>query len=584
MALPYPINSSQTDCLSPLDDQLMDAIREDLEYLDTLLSLGTNIFTWNVNGSLIALDSYKGAVDTTVNYKQFTPTKLKVAMKKSGTSGSAKFDILKHTLCSVPITAIAHEGSFSTQAIARVGSSLATQSIAQHVSTISTQSISRAKSAQNVQSIINVGGNLWRYNFSAPLDDDWNPKNDRATVIRNFSGTSLYATFAGCTAGGNNGTFAILEVNQSGYGSIVVSNASGVAQTSAAGTAELCLWSYNQLNPIDTNFLRTGNVSPTYFQCTFAAHTTGANNGAFIPYKINQSGNNIWVYNQTGAAQAGVAGTVNPNLWRYNYLSSVDTTHYVATEFATFASHSSGANNGGFLVWLVNDSGNNIVVYNDSGTAQAGVAGNAQSLRWIIAATSPMTGVIGVGDYVILASHTNPANDGEYFSVKLVDTAASNNIVIYNVSGVAQAGVAGTVATWKKIVSFSTDQSALFTTDSYVQFSGCPDGDYNVNPMKFPYEVFEVNKGGGSNYNIIIEEISGGVQLSPAGFVIMEAKSIFDSELELEADTTSLEGDMWIGDEYTNFVGGAIEDGKLLGFYFKEMMLGDPEDFSAVLY
>ena len=40
MPLPYPISASQTDAQSPVDDNLMDSIRLDLDYLSSLFSGG----------------------------------------------------------------------------------------------------------------------------------------------------------------------------------------------------------------------------------------------------------------------------------------------------------------------------------------------------------------------------------------------------------------------------------------------------------------------------------------------------------------------------------------------------------------
>ena len=40
MALPYPIAPSQTDARSPVDDNLMDSIRLDLDYLDAVATQG----------------------------------------------------------------------------------------------------------------------------------------------------------------------------------------------------------------------------------------------------------------------------------------------------------------------------------------------------------------------------------------------------------------------------------------------------------------------------------------------------------------------------------------------------------------
>jgi len=407
--LPFPIAASQTDCQSPVDDNLMDSIRLDLEYLDTLLSLGTNIFNWNITGRLSRLRTYKGSIDTMVNYKEFLPTKLKVSIRKSGNSGDAIFDILKHTLTSIPITKIDNQMAFATQSIARVGAGDSTTSISNATPQIATQSITFAKAALSVGSIINVGTNLWRYNLTASPDSDW------------AIGDSVLVS--GCISGGNNGTFVILEINQSGFNDIVVSNAAGVAQLTASGSVQLQLMSYNYVNPV---------ISPYFFAASnrsavFTAHSSGLNNGIKTIYAINQAGNNIWVKNPTGVTQAGIAGAADSDAWSFNFAVAADATAYIVGETAATSGHTNPANNvANIAILLVNDGGNNLILVNNAGVAQGGAAGTVNTLRWIYTSLNPVTGTILVGDMVKMEGHVSANSNGNY-EVKQIDSSNSSN-------------------------------------------------------------------------------------------------------------------------------------------------------------
>jgi len=378
MALPYIINAAEVDAKSPITDSLMAGIKADLDYLDSIATGGSVLFQFNANGALKKARFYRAPVDTAVSFADFTPSICRAVLKKSGTSGLLKFDLRKLSRPKTPIIGIDHQFEGATQSIARLGSSISTQSIQRSIAQINTQSISFARSSLSIQSIINVGTNLWRYNFSGSvLDADY--------------AIGRFITVASATAGGNNGTFAIVEVNQSGFPSIVVSNASGVSQTSPAGTAQLQLMSYNFLNPVNADYVVGEDV-------LFASHTTGANNGRFPIYKTNELGNNILIYNQTGVVQAGVAGTSDCERWIFAYSSAVNATHYVIGENALLASHSSANNNGNKKIVDVNRAGNNLVIYNSNGVVQGGAAGNANSNRWIYALSTDPSSQVIVGD------------------------------------------------------------------------------------------------------------------------------------------------------------------------------------------
>ncbi|NBW80084.1 MAG: hypothetical protein EBR27_13950, partial [Betaproteobacteria bacterium] len=127
-----------------------------------------------------------------------------------------------------------------------------------------------------------------------------------------------------------------MEVNQSGFASVVISNPSGVAQTGAAGTAQLQLMSYNFTNPVSTEFV-AGE------QAVFASHTSANNNGTLTIYKINQSGNNIWVKKSNGVTQGAAAGTASVGRWVFVYSSAPATPDFTVGESAKMASHTNAA-------------------------------------------------------------------------------------------------------------------------------------------------------------------------------------------------------------------------------------------------
>jgi hypothetical protein len=128
------------------------------------------------------------------------------------------------------------------------------------------------------------------------------------------------------------------------------------------------------------------------------------------------------------------------------------------------------------------------------------------------------TGSISVGHNLFTTGHTSALNDGT-FDVKEINASAGTNLIIYNASGVVQAGVAGNVYTTRKLVKFASDQSATYTTDSYIEMAGTASSEYNYADTIAPFRVVEVNRGGGANYNVVVELATATAQANPAGFV-----------------------------------------------------------------
>ncbi len=527
MTLPFPIASSQTDARSPVDDNLMDSIREDLDFLDdALITSGSSAHSWNVNGPLNYLNGgIAKRLDMQFIYDAHQYAKCRAAQRVGG-AGETIFDIRYHSIPNTPIIGIEAQFYDLTTSIGQISPALATQSISRATPQLSTQSITRTKAALSVYSIVNVPGtNKWRYNLSAAPDADY---------VVGYS-----VLLASCTSGANNGTFVITEVNQDGHPSIVVTNASGVAQVGVAGTLNLQLFSYNQTNPVSSYF--SGMLKA-------ASHTSALNDSVALPiHAINSGGNNIVVPNAVGVTQGAAAGTCDQYHWSFNF-SSAAGADFVVGEYAHTASHTSSGNNTTALISAVNAGGNNIILYDFFMQVQAGIAGVVNTTRWkyTYVGNPGSNAAVAVGDRVIMSNHTNAANDGT-FTVVEVNRTTTDNIVVANRAGVAQAFSGGYATTEKKLVKFTADQSSVYSLDSFIDIQGSPDNYYNdEGPLdgKLPFQVFEVNRGGGSNYNVVIKSLLGGLVASPAGRVVLEGRSIFSVLPELS--TTAI-GNAYVG-------------------------------------
>lgn len=564
MALPRPIASTQTDAKSPIDDNLMDSLRINQEYLDTQITGGSALFDWNVNGKLGVATTLKGeALDTAIYFTEFSAGVCRAVLKKSGTGGKIKFDLRKVITPRTPITGIESLFIGSTQSVARVAGTIATQSIARTIASENTQSISYAKSTLNIQSITNLGNNLFKYNFTGSLLDSDYRIGDSILV-------------ASATDANNNGTFEIVEVNHSGIPSLVVVNASGVEQVGVAGTIELLLFSYNYTNPVNADIVVGENV-------LFSAHTSALNNGSKEVYKVNELGNNIWTYNSTGIEQVGVAGTADCERWVFAYSSSVIADHYVAGENALLASHTSGLNNGQKRIVEINRAGNNLIIYNPNGVVQGGAVGNASSNRWVYGfSTNPSTDV-SVNDKMFFTGHTNALNDG-IFTIVVVNIAASNNVVAYNQDGIAQAGVAGEGRHTYKKVKFSTDQSLVYAVgESLIEIENAVSVLYNRAQDKAQIPVLDVNYGGGSNFNVVIDGQDFPEQPTPSGFIAQEARSIFIAPPEQTISTVGNTSQRTIRLQSSNFKAGNILPSDTLYLYLMEVPEGNPQSLTVWL-
>lgn len=516
MALPYPIASTQTDAKSPIDQQLMDAIRLNQEHLDTEISniASGSPLTFKLNGPLYvyrALLNIGGGrkVDGAIITQSIQYSRARLYCKKGGTSGTTEVDVFRNLEINRPITSILSQYEGATQSIGRLGVALNTQSISIATPTINTQQITLPKVAQDIRSIVPVktqNGDRWLITFTGGtlLDSDYQQGD--------------YITIASTTNANNEGIFQIEQVNYDGLPSVVIDNPLGVLQTGTAGTGQLNIFEYTYLASVDSQFVAGEEV-------ILAGHTNPNNNGTFTIYKTNEAGNNIWIKNQNGVDQGGVAGTASCTRWVYSLSAPADDTHYIVGEKAEMSGHTSGSNNGKFFIRAVNNGGNNIYVSNTAGVSQGGAGGTINTLRWLYSMPTDPSTDITVGDIVKASGHTNSNNDGN-FDIKTVNRFAVNNLEIYNENGVAQAGIAGLLESALKIVSFDADYSSDFVVDkSKVLLEGVSS---SADETRLDFDVKEINRGV-AQFNIVIDAIGLTKQEAPAGRVVTEARSIFST-------------------------------------------------------
>lgn len=519
LILPFPINANRTDAKSPINQDLFDDLRLNQEFLcDQLGALGGGVvFEFKVNG-LLALSGVQDDIKLGRRYDSafvpsaFSPARARMYMEVGATSGKLKADAHYNVELNHPIIKIDHQMDLLTQDIARAGAGFATQAIARATPQIATQAINTFHATKNIEtiSILPSGNILVTFAGTAILEEDEYLVGDLFEI-------------SGATAGANNGKFAIIGVNYDGLPSILYANGAAVEQTATAGTGRLFTFEYVFAGAVDDDFTE-GETA------LFAGHTDANNDGNLIVWKINQAGNNIIVKatNINAVVQAGIAGTVDTHRWEYTFLAPVDA-DFLVGETVEFSGHTSGGNDGDFELKKKNVPANTVVIHNQVGVVQAGIAGTMDSNHWIYALPSDPTGEILVGENVEFATHTSALNDGE-FTVLEINKNAVNNIVIYNPVGVAQVGVAGTTRHTRKIVTFTDDKSADFILDeSFAALEGL------VTPSdEDEYQVKEINRGTVLDFNIVIYAPFLTAQLTRSGRVSYNKVSLFATLPEIE--------------------------------------------------
>lgn len=450
----------------------------------------------------------------------------KISLEKSGFSGSMEIDLRTHNSLAIPVSSVVAQFKDEIQSISNIAPSLATQSITKATPDISTQSISFAKNALNITSIVPVATddpsstNYWQINLDSEPDSDHVPGN--------YLGGQIHAILDGTDSSNNEGILEIVEYKRGGHNCLVVYNESGEEQLGAGGTLRLNMASYNYTNPVNFQFVAGETV-------TLSGHDDAANNVLGVIWAINQGGNNIWIQrsNLSWPEQATPNGTAECVRKSYNFLSAVSTTDFIVGEFAKCSGHTSGASDGNKRIVGINVGGNNIVV-NQSAAVQGGVDGTVDTNRWVYTLNVDPSSGVEVGDS-ILALDASSSNNNGTFEVKEVNRLAGNNLVVYNESGVTQAGIGGEVQTSKKLVTFSSDQSSIITAASKIEIEEHIYSEYNETDETIGHQVLEVNRGGGANYNAVIE-VNSRDYPAPSGVVTVESKSLFNTLPSIDAE------------------------------------------------
>lgn len=581
MAVFVPIPSTDLDFKSPIDETLMLQLMENDQFLFDNLGGGGGgggPIQWKLNGPLsnlrgsIASLPEKGyRLDGAMISTAQGWSRVRLGLSEVGTGGQVKIDIKRHVRVNHTITAIEHQMNLATQAIGRLGSPINTQAISLRTPTISTQAINRTKSQMNVQDIISLGSNRWRLNIEGGvlLDSDW--AVGQAILI------------SGATNATNNKQVTIDAINEDGHPSIIFTSATGVQEINSPAVVNLQMFTYVFVNPVDTAGFVVGESA------IFAGHTTAANNGTRPIVRINDGGNNIIVYNTTAGAttQAGVAGTVQTTRWVYTFGAPVLTTDYFVGEQILAATHTTGANNGSFLIRAINDGGNNIVVTNTAGVAQAGAAGTVNTHRWVYTFLTDPSLVSAVGDLFSGFSHTAPGNNVVGAEIKELNRLALNNLVIYNTAGVVQGAAVGSVRSEFVVISFIDDQSANYLVGrSFVTTKNC---FLAVNNGIY-LELIEINRGGGANYNVVVKNplaLTSATALTQAfakGQIDYESRSLFSTLPTLIVSAEQFSADEpAFGGQSAVFHAGTVPANSIIAIDVLELPTGTPADLSIDL-
>lgn len=119
MALSFPIVANQTDAKSPVADQLMDAIRQNLEALDLKTWSGGGVFEFKVSGELSVLNGRLPfrRIDGAFVSSARTLTSYAVYLEIGGQSGTLEVDIRKYKTPRTPIIGIDDQYSASINSI-----------------------------------------------------------------------------------------------------------------------------------------------------------------------------------------------------------------------------------------------------------------------------------------------------------------------------------------------------------------------------------------------------------------------------------------------------------------------------------
>lgn len=536
------ISAEQTKAKEPLDEDLIDGIRLNLERInddatEALEAAGGNI-SFKVNGRLgrasFPLQKSDGAFIT----DRRKITKAQAWVKDDGGGGTLSFDINRRKLLNLGIDRIEALFTASIQQIARASTDLLTQSVDRASSSLLTQSVGYLLDDININSIINITGTQYRINLDGTglLD------------------TSLYSVgdfikLDGTDDSTNDGIFEILEVNRDNAYNLVLNIPSGANQLIAQGTARALIAVYTFPAAVEAQAFAVGE------QVNFTGHTNAVNDGDYDIFAINSGGNNIVIKRVTDLVeQPAPAGEARTYRWAYNMLETVNTAAFAVGEDVLIAGHTNAVNDGTFELKEINYNGNNIIIYNTAGTLQPTAAGTVTTYRFVYLLNLNPANSLEVGDTVDIIGATNSANNGN-FEVKFLEFNATDSFVIYNPAGVDQPLAGGTASKAEFVVVLYEDAAPFFLAgQSQVELKGTQSGSNDG-----IFKVTDVNRTNISPFNLVVEIIGGAAQQFPAGQVVTEISSIFTS-----IPSFTVNQDLYTIDLSSLLVDFSYEDGTLL--------------------
>ena len=170
--------------------------------------------------------------------------------------------------------------------------------------------------------------------------------------------------------------------------------------------------------------------------------TNGGNNGEFTIDEVNSDGYpSIVITNGSGVEEFSSPAVVDLQMFQYVFTNPADSAGFIVGEEAIFSGHTTGANNGTFTIVRVNDAGNNLIVYNQNAgaTTQGAAAGTVQTTLFVYTfGSAVLTTDYFIGEKMTAASHTNPANDGQ-FVIRAINEGG--NIVFKDEPGLVRGGL-----------------------------------------------------------------------------------------------------------------------------------------------
>jgi len=538
------ITDDQTKAKEPIDQDLMDAIRLNLERIngnanEALAASGGNI-CFKINGrlGLLNLPSQGQKLDGAFLTTTQEIRKAQVYLKEFGSTGTLSFDINRRKLLNLGIDRIQDLFTGSIQQVAKASSDLDTQGIERAIPSTFTQAVDYLLAPIGINSIINVTGTQFRINLDGTglLDTDLYKVGD-------------YVNLDQTDTANNEGNFQIVEVNRDNGYNLVLNMPAGSNQTIQAGNLILLASSY----------LLTSIAEPEAFEegelIEMSGHTDPSNDGTFTIFKTNYGGNNIVVKKTTEViAQGAPAGEIKTNRYKYIFLGAVNEEAFAVGENVLMAGHVDSINNGTVEIKAVNFGGNNIIIYNPFATLQAIAQGTATSYRYAYLLNVDPTNSLEVGDSINVTGCSNAVNNGT-FEIKVLNFNATDSFVVYNPAGVAQPLPAGTASKTEKVIVLYEDPSPFFLADQ----SSAEVLNTQGNANDGVFIVKDVNRQGVSTYNLVVEIAGGAAQTTPAGQVVTEISSIFTSVPSFTVDKDLYTIDL--SDQLASF---SYEDGTLL--------------------